>query len=465
MRICERAQNFVFVDDEQGSVGICGWTRDGHIGKLTENSLSELYNNEAAKAVRERHICGDYSKCFVDGCPYLAMDDIANHSIEYKEQEYPEWLSIAFEHGCNYDCRCCGIIKTNNRNDLELEKKYDRVAEEIKKALPHIKRVYANGCGELFVSKRTLQLLKEWKPEKPEEAEVYLETNGSLFDEKHWKEIENLGKYKLSVAITVMSFDEEIYQFLSGTKLPISQVENNLRFVKSLREKGIVNYFEIATVVQEQNFRGVPEFARRCVEEFGADYVRLRPYQAWASETPEQAWFTDIRNPEHPYYTEYRRVMSHPYLVNPKVHDWSGGNDTAIPIRFPYKDELYKEKIITDLVLNIEKIAEQFSRCASPLYIYGMGYIGKVLTKELAHYGISVCGIFDRDPSMEKFCNIPVYSLDKLKTIPKEANIIVTPIVRAGEVYKMLSEYGLNNTISVKKLISDSDLYEEVKNL
>ena len=76
------------------------------------------------------------------------------------------------------------------------------------------------------------------------------------------------------MAITVLSFEEEIYRELSGTALPISNLIDNLHFVKSLREKGIINYFEIATVYQEKNFRELPEFARRCIEEFNVDCVR-----------------------------------------------------------------------------------------------------------------------------------------------------------------------------------------------
>ena len=33
-----------------------------------------------------------------------------------------------------------------------------------------------------------------------------LETNGSLFNEKNWSYISNLGQYHLSVSITVLSF-------------------------------------------------------------------------------------------------------------------------------------------------------------------------------------------------------------------------------------------------------------------
>ena len=53
-------------------------------------------------------------------------------------------------------------------------------------------------------------------------------SNGSMFNKNQWEEIANLGQYNLHVAITVMSFEEHTYQILSGTRLPISQIESNL---------------------------------------------------------------------------------------------------------------------------------------------------------------------------------------------------------------------------------------------
>lgn len=466
MKICERAMNFVFVDNPEGNVGVCSWTEDGHsVGNLMENPLNEIYNNAAANEVRQRHIRGDYSKCFVDGCPYLAMNEMDKHLVEYKKQEYPEWLSMAFEHCCNYDCRCCGIKKTNGKAYKDLEEKYDNLVEKLEKILPHIKRIYSNGCGELFLSKRSMRLLQEWKPENPQEAEVYLETNGSLFNENNWKNIDNVGRFNLTVAITVMSFHEDVFQFLSGTTIPISQVENNLRFVKSLREKGIVNRFEIATVVQEQNFREMPEFCKRCIEEFGADYVRLRPYQAWGDESKEQAWITDIRNPEHPYNEEYKKIMSHPILSHPKVHDWSGGIGTVLPVRFPYKDEFFKERIIVDIVLNIEKIAEKVVELNEKLYIYGLGYVGKVLIKELTDQAIRIEGIIDRNPLDDVFLDIPIKNVDYLTNIQEKVMVIVTPIVRTKNIFEILNCNRNIKAVSIKSFLSDRNLYEEVENL
>lgn len=450
---------------------LCGWLNDNTIGSLSSQSMKEIYHGEHAKELRQRLISGDYSLCNVDACPYLAMNDIENHLVEVDAiPEYPETLYLAFENVCNYHCISCNIHDIMIRNKTEdLESGYNNIEAELKKVLPHVKKLGANGCGEVFVSKRILKLLSEWKPLAPaEEVSVALETNGALFDEEHWKQIENLGKYYLKVAVTVMSFDEKTYQLLSGTKLPVSQIENNLRFIKRLREQGIVNYFEIATVVQERNFRTVPEFARRCVEEFGADYVRLRPYMPWGSQEPEIEWFMDIRNPQHPYYSEYKEMKKDNIFNHPRVHDWSGGLDTVNIKNFPYKLSYYKEKIIEDIMSSIDSIAEKLNTCMEQkqLVIYGIGIVGKIFVGQVKEKGMEVAYILDKNKPCCKFQSINVYNLDETEKLSKNVIIVVTPLIKMEEVVGELRTLGYKSKIMhVKELLENKEMIKKITSI
>lgn len=465
-KICDRALNWVQIIDHHGTVRLCSWLNDNVIGSLSTQTIKEIYQSDHANELRQRLLNNDYSLCNIDACPYLAMKDIDNHMIEIdKFPEYPEELYLAYENVCNYHCISCTVHEIMLKNKSEdLERCYDKIEAELKKVLPYVKRIGTNGCGELFVSKRILKLLSEWKPLAPvEEVSVYLETNGALFDEQHWKQIENLGQYHLSVAITVMSFDEPTYQLLSGTKLPISQIVNNLHFVKKLREQGIVNYFEIATVVQERNFRTVPEFAKRCVEEFGADYVRLRPYSPWGSQEPEIEWFMDIRNPRHPYYSEYKEMKKNEIFKHPRVHDWSGGLDTVNVRNFPYKLSYFKEQMIAEIISNSDNLIEQLKAFAdeTQLVIYGLGIVGKILIKELLDKGIKPTYILDKYKSCCEFQHINVFSLGETKELSKEVNVIVTPLLKTDEIFNDLKISGyIGKIMHLKELLENKNLPE-----
>ncbi len=469
-KICKYARNWIQIYNGDGDVRECGWTKDGSfIGNLKENSLSEIYHGEAAKKMRERLIRKDYSQCFVDGCPVLMTGKMREFETELGTlPEYPEELYLAFENDCNYRCRSCtvhNLLKGKTRE--ELEHNYDIIEARVREAMPYIKRFGANGHGELFTSKRTLKLLSEWKPLAPvEECEVSLETNGSLFDEKHWKQIENLGQYNLWVAITVMSFNEPTYQYLSGVQYPIERIEDNLRFVKSLREKGIINTLELATVVLPENFRTLPEFARRCIEEFGADYVRLRPYDNWGGQNDMEEFFMNLRNPKHPYYSEYKEIMKHPYFAHPKVHDHSGGNDAYLRRAVPYELSDIKWKLLTKILDDPEEVMEAVSEIRNPV-IYGMGNITSALVKEMNCRNIRPLCIIDGYKESGSFEGIPVYNIEEVKGLDnKEITVIVTPVTGVNDIYKTLKSHSIyGKVIPIWKLLKDEEITDRLEYL
>lgn len=186
MKLCSRAVNNVQVINEEGQVRICGWQKDGGIiGKLTEQSLEEIYHSKEAELIRENHIKKDYSNCNPNACPYVANDNVEGMFIELEEvPKFPSTIALAYENVCNYHCVMCTIPDCAKRiNAAKREEKYNKIDAELRKILPYVKRVSANGLGELFASKHTLKLLSEWKPiAEPSECSVALETNGSLFN-------------------------------------------------------------------------------------------------------------------------------------------------------------------------------------------------------------------------------------------------------------------------------------------
>lgn len=449
MKLCKRAVDFVQVINEDGAVRLCSWLNDGGvIGNLTKNSLDEIYHSDAARLIREMHSNDDHSNCNPNQCPYVANQSVDEVSIEIDEvPRYPESLYLAYENVCNYRCVMCAIPDCMARADAKIrEEKYQKIDSELKKALPYVKHLSANGLGELFVSSHTLKLLSEWEPlADPEEVFVTLETNGALFDEAHWKQISNLGRYKLSVCITVLSFEDEIYRELSGTKQPVQKLIENLKFVKSLREQGVINYLELATVYQDKNYRQLPEFARRCIEEFGADYVRLRPFDPWG-EVGMKEWFMDVRNVYHPRHADFLEVMKDPMLSHPKVHDWGGGRESGLGPE-PY----VKTRTMFALMENMfcddgfDKRLEE-AAAGTRFVVYGMTAVGKALVSRLKNkYEVAYC--LDRKMDGLQYMGVPIYGINHFEDLDKDVTIIIALHWSEDVIKTMLEKAGYTHSI------------------
>lgn len=459
MKICERGLNFIQITGARGRVRICGWMNNCYIGSLLDSTMEEIYRGKLADKVRSHLIDGSYTDCPVDNCPWLANKTMEEHLMELDEiPKLPKELYLGYEGKCNYNCTCCSSYKNmEEAREGDWEENYAVIEERIRNIMPHLTTISANGRGELFCSPRTLQLLSEWRPIHPkEEVSVMLETNGSLFNEKNWKKIENLGQYYLSVSITVMSFEEEVYQYLSGTKLPISNLISNLHYVKSLREAGIINELEIATVLQERNFREMPEFTARCLEEFQADSVRIRPLMQGGPLDKNIAWFMDVRNPHHPYYPEYKRIMEHPVFKHPKVLLWSGSYDSE---RGEHPGILAEKKLadaerehevlgILDKILADESYIDRLKNCMEKngvkyLSLYGVGRVGKLILR--------LNGEEETIPIKELYDNYKKGSFGKYPILlPKDGHyensrdtaVLVTALARREEIERELKEYG-----------------------
>ena len=443
MKICRQAL-YVQIIDGIGTVRACGWAGYYLLGNLRDNTMSEVYNSEAAKRFRQTLIEGTYDYCNEENCPYIANNILESQLVEIEKiPEYPEIVSLAYDRRCNYHCTCC-ISRCDDKMDPVVQEKVER---EIRAALPYVKTFSANGLGEFFVSDSMMELVSEWKPEEIEGAKFELETNGSLLNEKNWKKVENIGGADLSVTLTIHSFEEAAYQYLSGTKMKISQMEENLRFVKKLREEGKINFLEIAMVMQERNFRTLPDFIDRCLNEFGADKVRVRRFLPEKAMDENIEWFFDIRNPLHPYHQEYLEVMKHPVFNDPRVFKWTGehlSNRGELPAKANYK--VLKDLFLTENVG--EKLSDYFlSQGYRRIILYAITDIAKAIVKVLQNQPVKIEYIYDRNTCLGEWEGLevrkPLYK-DLKKT---KGPLLVTLVPRHGEMEGFLRHQGYEGEI------------------
>jgi len=458
MKICERGLNWFQIYNDKGDVRLCSWIgrNGGYIGNLLQNSVYDIWHGEKAQEIRQQLLSDDYSGCNIDACPYLANHEVDKYKVEYDLPEYPRQLKLAYENVCNYRCSSCTVPCTMPKLDRKaVEDRYKIIDERIREVLPHVESIGANGHGELFTSPHILKILSEWNPKNKSKAKVELETNGSLFDEEHWSKIANLGQYHLSVAITVMSFNEYTYQSLSGCSYPIQKIMDNLSFVSELRRKGIINYFELATVVQEQNFRTLPEFVKKCLS-YHPDMVRVRPYGPWGEADPDTMWFKDMRGKYHPYHDDYMRIIKDPIMQDPRVYNWGGDLDSEmgeLPSKVRYQLEQKKTSILEHLMKDDtwkNKISSY-----EHIVIYGLGVVGRVLARILKVEG-RIAGVLDRSHANAEWEGLSVIYPNSPVEEWHDALVIVTPLGDTKEICTDLHRHGYRHTMDIRELISDA---------
>lgn len=459
MKICKRAYEYLQACHEDGRVSVCAWAdyrldEDRSVGNLTRESIKDILKGERWEEWINSFLDGSYCFCSPDKCLYMANDTL--ETVEYQgKPDYPKWFSISYDRSCNYTCPACRThnIPTTKKEDAD---HIEKIRNEIRTFINDVRVLEANGRGEFFCSPSIIDLLAEWKPVSENPAFV-METNGSLFNEKNWEKIKQLGQYNLHVFITVMSFDNMAYQFLSGVKYDISRIEENLRFVKQLREKGLINRLTLATVVQERNFRMLPDFTRRCIEEFGADIVRLRSFYPFGVQPANIEWFFDVRNARHPYHKEYLEIMKDPIFKHPKVIHWVGDQtEVSWEIESERNTTQYN---LTRGLFEDEDFAKQLTEFLKAkeieeVYIYAAGVLGKVLACFMQSTEIRLKGFIDEYSSNQSYKGIPIYRMTH-EGLDKSKLVIISLPTHCGCVEENLNKAGFENVTSLEKLIYD----------
>ena len=411
MKFCSKPFEQVHLDPG-GGVRVCSWT-DESIGNVLHEDLEVIWHGEKANKIRKSILDGSYLYCRAVSCPYLENDSLPD--LDGKELEKavkigyaPSKYSVACDFTCNHSCPSCrdGIFCGTDDYRKNLKRELDLLLPYLNKA----SHIITCGNGDVFSSPLMMEMLEKLEPQK-EDLKIQFETNGALFTRECWERIKHLGKYDLSFTVTPNSFEEHTFQYLNGGHDTLEKVIRNLYFIRELKRQRIVNILEISIVVQDRNFWELPDFARRCIEDFEADRVVVKPLYKWFCLSDDNYWHKDILNPQHPYHKEYLKMRQDPYLKNnDKIFFWGGNNlHTSQPHpAYRYKDYLRLLSEFADIADIEDKIREFFkNRQADTIYIYGDMELSSLIYLLLRPV-VEVEAFIARDVSRTEICKRPV---------------------------------------------------------
>ena len=333
MKYCSRPFSYIYLDHFNGDVYLCPWMQPGKckIGNILQQSLEETWYGEIAERYRSEFRANDFSHCRSQACPHLQNNDLPDitDEKEYKRltktQPMPTKINLAYDYVCNQSCETCRpsvfIPPQGYKERMEVIK--NRIAPYLDTA----EHISTSGHGDPFASPYMMDILENMRPTN-KSLSLLIETNGVFLDEEHWERIKHLSEFNLTLILTSNSYDEFTYKHISRGG-NFKKLMHNLEFIKTLREQEYLKSYVSSFVIQDRNFREVPSFIERSLNEFGFDRVALKPVYQWGTMRADVFWFKDVLNPKHPYHEEYLEIMQHPALKDKRVYNFAG--DTVHP--------------------------------------------------------------------------------------------------------------------------------------
>jgi MoaA/NifB/PqqE/SkfB family radical SAM enzyme len=293
------------------------------VGDLNQG-LESVWNGDVIKKIRKSMLDSSFRYCDKNLCPEIQADTLHDKRYMYKK-EYREYLSHedgVVPHGprivyfsedktCNLACPSC------RKDYISLE---DDVIEQMKlarsKFLPELMRDVEelNICssGDPFTSRIYRDYLFELDGSKFPKLQINLNTNGVLLTKEVFQKMKGIHANLGRITVSLDAATEPTYNIVRvGGNW--KRLKENLKSLAAFREQGLFKHLQIDFVVQDHNFREMPEFVKLGLE-LGVDKVYFQRISNWGTFDKVTFEKRDVLSPSHPLHGHFKDVCRHPLM-------------------------------------------------------------------------------------------------------------------------------------------------------
>ena len=331
----------MFFEIQEANIYNCcpSWVNHNKIGDTNSDlNIDDVWNGALSQEFRKSILDGSFRLCNRELCPLikngslpLREDVLAGEIGEYYSTilnynlvhaDKPHTINLCYDRSCNLRCPSCRSNFIYYNEKLH-KKKFDRLTAINEAILAYVhsstKPIELNitGSGDPFGSKNFFNLLKSLNCQRNPKLRLTLQTNGVLFDRQRWSQLENLHAFR-NIS-TIISLDAGTKEAYDKTRVggDWEKVNENLVFIKELLDQGYLNYVRLDMVVQNNNYKTIPEFV---------DIARKFGFHSYTSRIINWGTFSDvvfkthnIFDEGHENHSDLKQVIAG---VEYDLHDW-----------------------------------------------------------------------------------------------------------------------------------------------
>lgn len=284
------------------------------IGNVEDEPIKEIWNSSVHKIMCLSNENRTYSFCNKKMCPFFIGKE-ASIKIEL-DREYermrsmPKTVAIGFDASCNLQCETCrSELHIAKEGELERVTKYANIVKH--DLLPECEFLIMAGNGEVFASQAYKDVYSS--KEIAQIKNIRILSNGTLFNEKNWREFSTHNKGKIMLTVSIDAATKETYEAIRRNG-NFDILRKNMEFAAQLRKEGKLVYFRLNFVVQKRNYKEMVDFVKWGLE-LGVDEIFFTKILNWGTYTSEE--FKEISMMEEDGITpkkELERVLNHPVM-------------------------------------------------------------------------------------------------------------------------------------------------------
>ncbi len=311
--------------NDRGGVYLCcpSWLNTC-IGNIRHASVEEIWNGQKARAIRRSILDGSFQFCDVEKCAFLqtrsgpvqkikaVTDPIFQEVIRKGLTRLPygpRKIICTYDQSCNLTCPTCRnhmIVETDSRREIAAIEKKIR-----KQALGQAELLYISGSGDPFGSpffRKWLQSMD--RQEMPNLKDICLHTNGQLWTPRMWDTLpKDIQPLITAAEISIDAATPAVYA-VNRRGGDFNRLLDNLDFIRRLRLNSPLKSVKISMVVQENNFREMPDFVR-LGRRFRFDHVYFGQLLNWGTFSNSEFKERAVHIPGHPEHKAFLAVLKH----------------------------------------------------------------------------------------------------------------------------------------------------------
>ena len=293
----------------------------------------DVWNSKDVQKIRQSVLDGSYSYCDKNLCPHLntlintqkptgffvekdklPYIDTDGYKIENKiiNEQTPASINFTYDRSCNLRCPSCRLETIMAKPDEVL--KIDKVTNFIKtKYSKDARKLAITGSGDPFASKSFRKFLIEFDSKLwPNLDEIYITTNGILFNKQNWNLIKNAQPYIKMVEISIDAATKDTYENKVRLNGDWDVLMNNLDFISEITT---INILRCSFVVQNNNYKEMMSFAKLIYEKMkkrirrqthpSSTWVYFGKIAQWPHITDEKFKELCVWEKDHPNYEDF----------------------------------------------------------------------------------------------------------------------------------------------------------------
>ena len=352
--------NMYFAQD--GHVRMCCHNMEYSIGKYPEQSISEIWNSEAAKKVRQD--MREYK--LYEGCRICKADIDSGAFGEVRARHfdslpqhhsYPTMMEFLLTNTCNLECIMCSgeyssLIRQNRENQPPIEKLYDNsFIEQLSEFIPYLHEARFSGSGEAFLIEDNFKIWEMIIKLNPK-CVIMVQTNGMVLNSRI-KDFLKRGNFQIGVSLD--SLKKDVYETIrphAKYERVIENIQYFSEYCKSKKQK-----FVLAMCVMRQNYTELADFVRfansmSATANFHKVYYPIEHSLRTLSKSDLETVFAYLSKLQLEENTRLEKMNKRhfQYIVD-SVHEW------LKQVTFNLFEEISDEGLLAD-IHDIEEISD-----------------------------------------------------------------------------------------------------------